>query len=62
MMAEIAARGPITTTIAVTDELESYTGGVLTDKTGAKGLEHDVEITGWGETDDGTKYWHIRNR
>lgn len=37
-------------------ELESYTGGVLHDRTGAKGLDHDVEITGWGETADGQKY------
>eukprot|EP00966_Prymnesium_polylepis_P322039 7378313-Prymnesium_polylepis.1 len=99
MMAEISARGPITATIAVTDELEAYTGGVLHDKTvrrgaprthtgratrtrpaiaprlekggrhacarthtqGAKGLDHDVEITGWGETADGQQYWHVRN-
>jgi hypothetical protein len=37
-------------------ELESYTGGVLHDRTGTKGLDHDVEITGWGETADGQKY------
>jgi len=61
MMAEITARGPITATIAVTEALENYTGGVFHDASGAKGLEHDVEITGWGETDDGQKYWHIRN-
>ena len=28
---------------------------------GTHKLEHDVEITGWGETADGDKYWHIRN-
>ena len=61
MRAEIWARGPITTTIAVTPELEAYTGGVFADATGKKGLDHDVEIAGWGETADGEKYWHIRN-
>ena len=61
MMAEIAARGPITATIAVTPELDAYTGGVFKDTTGAKGLDHDIEITGWGETGDGEKYWWIRN-
>jgi cathepsin X len=61
MRAEIWVRGPITATIAVPESLENYTGGVFRDKTGAKGLDHDVEITGWGETADGEKYWHIRN-
>ena len=28
---------------------------------GAKGLDHDVEITGWGETEAGLKFWRIRN-
>ena len=40
MMAEIAARGPITATIAVTPELDAYKGGVFKDTTGAKGLVH----------------------
>ena len=34
---------------------------MLKDTTGAKGLDHDVEIVGWGETSAGEKYWHIRN-
>ena len=45
----------------MTPELDSYTGGVFRDTTGAKGLDHDIEITGWGETGDGEKYWWIRN-
>ena len=35
MMAEIYARGPIACTIAVTEEFESYTGGIFDDKTHA---------------------------
>ena len=61
MMAEIAARGPITCTIAVPAALEEYTGGVFHDTTGAKGLEHDIEVAGYGTTDDGVDFWLIRN-
>jgi len=60
MMAEIFQRGPIATTIAVTEELEAYTGGIFEDKTGKKSLDHEVELAGWGE-EDGKKYWIIRN-
>jgi hypothetical protein len=35
MMAEIAARGPITCTIACPETLENYTGGIYKDETGA---------------------------
>ena len=24
-------------------------------------VDHSVIITGWGETEDGTKYWVVRN-
>lgn len=61
IMAEIAARGPVTCTIAVPQALEDYTSGVFNDTTGAKGLDHDIEVTGYGTDTDGTPYWHIRN-
>jgi len=60
LMAEIFARGPIASTIAVTDELEAYTGGIFVDKTGKKSLDHEIELAGWGE-EGGIKYWIIRN-
>lgn len=39
MMSEIYARGPIACTIAVTKDLENYTGGIFNDTTGAKVTE-----------------------
>lgn len=63
MMNEIYHRGPITCAIAVTEELVNYTGGVFIDKTGRKELDHDISVVGWGEdeSNNGTKYWIIRN-
>ena len=60
MMNEIYKRGPISCTIAVTEELMNYTTGVFKDKTGRKDLDHDISVVGWG-VDNGVKYWTIRN-
>ena len=60
MMAEIAARGPITCTIACPETLENYTGGIYKDETGAISPDHDIEVAGWGE-EGGVPYWHVRN-
>merc|ERR1711881_780921 len=60
MLAELHARGPIACTIAVTEALEKYTGGIFKDTTGAKGLDHEIELVGWG-VENGEKYWIIRN-
>jgi cathepsin X len=61
MMAEIYARGPIAVTIAVTPALEQWSGnGVFNDTTGAMGLDHEVELVGWG-TENSVPYWLIRN-
>lgn len=60
MMAEIAARGPITCTIACPETLENYTGGIYKDETGAISPDHDIEVAGWGEQ-EGVPYWHVRN-
>jgi len=62
LMAELFARGPIACTIAVTAELEAYTGGIFKDGSGAKGLDHEIEVAGWGvDSTTNTKYWIVRN-
>jgi cathepsin X len=60
MMNEIFARGPISCTIAVTEAFENYSGGVFVDTTGAKSLDHEISVVGWG-VDQGNKYWIGRN-
>lgn len=60
MMAELVARGPIAATIAVPEALETYTGGIFNDTTGAVSLDHEIEIVGYG-VENGVKYWSIRN-
>jgi len=61
MMNEIYQRGPISCTIAVTDDFEKYTSGVFEDTTGAKGLDHGIVVAGFGEDENGTPYWVGRN-
>lgn len=60
MLQEIYQRGPISCGIDATDELDKYTGGIFEDKTGAKDVNHEISVVGFGE-EDGTKYWIIRN-
>ena len=61
MMKEIYARGPITCAIAVPDDLLEYKEGVYEDKTGVIWPSHAISVAGWGETEDGVKYWIARN-
>lgn len=61
MMSEIFARGPISCGVSVTDEFEAYKGGVFKDTTGAKGINHEISVTGWGVDTDGTPFWVVRN-
>lgn len=61
MMAEISARGPIGCTIADPPSLRAYTGGIYNDTTGVRGYVHDISIGGYGTTEEGVKYWLVRN-
>jgi len=61
MMQEIYQRGPISCGIGVTDEMEDYTGGIFDDKTGDTEIVHEVSVVGFGEDENGTPYWIIRN-
>lgn len=60
MINEIYQRGPITCSVAVTEQLRNYTSGIFVDKSGRMADDHDVSVTGWGE-ENGTKFWIIRN-
>lgn len=61
MMQEIYQRGPIACGIAVPQALDDYTGGVYCDDTGDMEIVHDISVIGYGVTDDGEKYWLVRN-
>jgi len=62
IMAEIKARGPVACGVAVTDSfMKDYKGGIFEDKTGESRIRHVISLLGWGETNDGTKYWIGRN-
>jgi len=62
MAAEIAARGPIACSIAVTPEFEAYTGGIFKDTTGATAHMHSVAVSGYGtDSETNQDYWIVRN-
>jgi len=71
MMKEIYARGPITcsgvTTIGFVRDYAMNPGvmkdGIFRDSTNynESDIDHQMEITGWGETTEGAKYWVVRN-
>lgn len=59
IMAEIFARGPVVCYIDA-GPLEGYTGGVNMYE-GAGRTNHAIALVGWGETEDGLKYYVGRN-
>lgn len=62
-MNEIYHRGPIVVSMySLTPEYRNYKGGyVLRDSTKYSRTTHVVSLVGWGVTDDGLKYWIVRN-
>lgn len=54
-------RGPIACGIAVPQALDDYTGGIYCDDTGDMEIVHDISVVGYGVSDEGEKYWLVRN-
>ena len=41
--------------------LDEYTGGIYCDDTGDQEFVHLVSVVGWGVSDEGEKFWNVRN-
>lgn len=62
MMKEIMSGGPLTCSMATPETFDyGYHKGVYVDVSNNTDVDHDVEVVGWGETEEGQKYWIIRN-
>jgi len=67
MQQEILMNGPIPVSFEVLDDFYSYSSGVYTHSGFRSGFNpfvitnHVVVIIGWGVTDDGVKYWTVKN-
>jgi cathepsin B len=62
MMHEIQKNGPTAAAMVVHEDFYNYKDGVyrVTKESGSPG-GHAVVLMGWGEDDDGTKYWLAQN-
>lgn len=59
--AEVFHRGPVVCSMASIDDFDyQYHGGVYVDPANHTDVNHDVEIVGWGEDEEGTPYWRVR--
>ena len=61
IMKEIYEKGPISGAFTVYEDFADYAGGVYQHVTGEYLGGHAIKIIGWGETDDGVKYWLVAN-
>eukprot|EP01135_Chromosphaera_perkinsii_P002500 Nk52_evm16s224 gene=Nk52_evmTU16s224 len=62
IMSEVLARGPVVCGVITDENFDyNYTGGVWDTKMEKDEINHDIEVTGWGVTEDGQKFWNIRN-
>ena len=60
IMAEIYARGPVAASINA-EPIVKYRGGIFDDDSMDTITNHIVSIVGWGISDEGKKFWIIRN-
>jgi cathepsin X len=60
IMTEIYTRGPVTAALNA-KPLHTYHGGIYRDAGESKKTTHVVSIVGWGTSENGVKYWIIRN-
>jgi len=58
---EIYENGSVVGTLTVYEDFADYSSGIYQHVTGSYLGLHAIKIIGWGETEDGIKYWIIAN-
>lgn len=61
IMKELYENGPAEAAITVYEDFMAYKGGVYHHTTGKALGGHAIRLVGWGETDEGEKYWVLAN-
>jgi cathepsin X len=62
MKAEIAAHGPISCGIEVTDNFLNYTTGIYSEYVQYPMINHEISVVGYGkDAESGQEYWIGRN-
>jgi len=61
IMRELYEHGPVEAAITVYEDFMAYKGGVYHHVEGKALGGHAIRLVGWGEEDDGTKYWVLAN-
>ena len=61
MMKEIIKNGPISCSVDAIPMLDYNGTGVIMQQSPVSAQDHVVSVVGWGELDNGTKYWEVRN-
>lgn len=61
IMKELYENGPAEAAITVYEDFMAYKGGVYHHTTGKALGGHAIRLVGWGETEEGEKYWVLAN-
>jgi len=61
IMKELYENGPAEAALTVYEDFMAYKGGVYHHTTGKALGGHAIRLVGWGETDEGEKYWVLAN-
>lgn len=62
MKKELLARGPMSCQMMVTNQFETYTGGIYSQKVLFVSINHAIAVVGWGiDQPTNTEYWIVRN-
>lgn len=61
IMRELMENGPAEVAITVYEDFMAYKGGVYHHVKGSALGGHAIRLVGWGEEEDGTKYWVLAN-
>ena len=56
---EILAHGPVASSMVIFEDLIKYSSGIYSWEEGDIIGAHAILLVGWGETEDGIKYWEV---